>query len=81
MLKHTSLHPLSRNNDDLLLHGRHHYVQLDPSLAASAKKRFPPLSPAALRKVPSAPALHAALCQPAQALPSAGPPRRHSPGG
>eukprot|EP00191_Tetraselmis_sp_GSL018_P012542 CAMPEP_0177598062 /NCGR_PEP_ID=MMETSP0419_2-20121207/12104_1 /TAXON_ID=582737 /ORGANISM="Tetraselmis sp., Strain GSL018" /LENGTH=540 /DNA_ID=CAMNT_0019090393 /DNA_START=280 /DNA_END=1903 /DNA_ORIENTATION=+ len=51
VLKHTSLHPLSRNNDDLLLHGRHHYVQIDPSLAPSARKRAPPFSPAALRKV------------------------------
>jgi len=51
VLKHTSLHPLTRNNDDPLIHGRHHYVQLDASLASSARKRFPPLSPTALRKV------------------------------
>lgn len=51
VLKHTSLHPISRNNDDPLIHGRHHYVQLDPTQAASAKKRYPPLSSSALHKV------------------------------
>jgi len=51
VLKHTSLHPVTRNNDDLLIHGRHHYAQIDPALATAGSKRAPALPLAALRKV------------------------------
>ena len=54
VLKHTSLHPISRNNDDLLLHGRHHYIQLDPGLAPQGRRRMPPLPQSALKKVADA---------------------------